>query len=175
MIDATDLTSVGHVTKTHGIHGELMIELDYEGVELSSLRCVVFDMDGIYVPFYVKSERPRGTFGVLVMLDDVEDEAGASVFVGKTVYALAEEISDDDESEAGFYIDDLIGYELRDTDGSVVGEISDYDDSTTNTLLLVTDGVGDTIYIPMAVDLITDIDAGKKILTMDLPHGLLDK
>lgn len=174
MIERSQIFPIGSVTKTHGIHGEIAMTLDQD-VDLAELRCIVFDMDGIYVPFFVSAVRTRGASAVLVTLDGITDEVQAAEFTGKQLFALKEDVDiDDNEIDPdNIYLEDLIGFKLIDTDGTEVGIISGYDDSTENTLFTVANTDGDDILIPAVDDLITDIDIEAKILTMNLPSGLI--
>lgn len=174
MIERAELFPVGIVNKTHGVRGEIVITLD-EDIDLTELRCIVFDMDGIFVPFFIASLRSRGASSVLVTLDVVENETAAATFTGKKVFALKEDISFDEQDvdPDNIYLEDLIGFRIFDTDGTPVGTVSGYDDSTENTLFTVTDSNGDNILVPAADDLIAGIDVPGKILTMNLPSGLI--
>jgi ribosomal 30S subunit maturation factor RimM len=58
-------------------------------------------------------------------------------------------------------------------DGTAVGEITGYDDSTENVLLIV-ETPQKTVYVPVAPEFFVNIDHDGKVLTMDLPVGLLD-
>ena len=82
-LKSDDLTAIGRVQRTHGIKGELNIELyDPDKAVPSDFSCLIFDLEGIFVPFFVRGERPRGASSCLVELDDVDSDTAASAFVG---------------------------------------------------------------------------------------------
>ena len=54
------LTTVGKLMKPHGINGEITVLLTAD-VDLAALRCVILEMDGIYVPFFLNSVRPKSS------------------------------------------------------------------------------------------------------------------
>lgn len=173
MIRPDEVIEIGAVNKTHGIHGELSVTFDDDSIDPRELRCMIFDIDGILVPFFVASARQRGNASWLVTIDDVNSDTAATALVGKTLMALRSDVDhltegDDD----GFYIDDLIGFTMLDTDGTPVGEITDYDDSTANVLFAVKRPDGSQIFAPAAADLITDINTENKTVTIDLPVGI---
>lgn len=170
MIKAESLVSVGNVIKPHGIRGEFSAEIDVDPAEL---RCLVFDVDGIYVPFFVDTSRQRGVHGWLVKLDGVGDEKHAAAFIGKEIYALREDLDEEDEAEDGFYLYDLCGYKLYDGD-ACLGEIEAIDDTTANILMHVVTSGGKTVFVPFAEELVAGIDPDRHILTMNLPHGIID-
>lgn len=175
MITDDEIMPVGKLYKPHGIKGEITAGFDYD-VDLSTLRCIILDIDGIFVPFFVSSVRPKNADCDLLTIDGIESEQQASLLVNKTVYALksdmAELLDGDDDR---LYVDDLVGFEVKVPDENFEGEIVDVDDSTDNTLLIVAprDKADARVYIPLADDFITAIDESNRSLTMSLPTGLL--
>ena len=61
----------------------------------------------------------------------------------------------------------------KDEDGNVVGDITDIDDTTENALFVV-DADGNQIFVPISENLILEIDDEKKVISMELPQGLID-
>lgn len=175
MIRPGEIECVGRVNKTHGTQGEMSVSLD-DGIEPADLSCIIMDMDGIFVPFFVRSSRPRGNESWLVLIDGIDSEREASDFVGKDLFALRTDLGDDEcEDTDGFYLDDLTGYTLLDTAATIpIGIIEDIEASTDNTLFIVNTCEGNNILIPAAVELIVAIDHDTRQLTMNLPAGLLD-
>ena len=95
--------------------------------------------------------------------------AGAPVFLEKDLVP-----ADGQDGEDGVvYLEDLVGYALYDGERKV-GLISGYDDSTDNVLFIVDNGIGDTILVPAADDLIDEIDEEQAIVRMSLPDGIID-
>ena len=73
MIHADDIATIGHVTKTHGIDGEMYVIID-DDIQPENLSCLIFDMDGLYVPFFISSSRRRGTDSWLIRLQGINSE-----------------------------------------------------------------------------------------------------
>lgn len=175
MIKQSELTSIGTFVKPHGIKGELSAETDLDFQEISALKCVVLDMDGIYVPFFVDTVRDKSATTVLLKLDGVDSETEAKEFAGKEIYALRTEVADDDDDgNDGFYVADLQGFEVKDAENRAIGVIRDYDDSTPNVLLIAESPEGRTLYLPFAEEFFLDIDSAGKTVTMNLPEGITD-
>ena len=178
MIERSELFPVGTVAKTHGVRGEMVVTLDHD-IDLEDLRCIVFDIDSLYVPFFITSCRPRGAASDLITLDGANDQPAAATFCGRQVFALKEDLdfeadapATNPDADSALYLEDLIGFILRDTDDTPVGEITGYDDSTDNVLFTVTTPDGSELLVPAADDLITDVDIPARAITMDLPKGL---
>lgn len=177
MITRAEIRPIGKFHKTHALHGELNAVLDIDADFLDMEHPLIVDVDGIYVPFYCESVRPKGHFSSLVKLQGVDSEEAAREFVNKEIFALKADLEayeDEEEHEEGGYADDFIGYKIVDTEtGRDIGEIRDIDLSTANTLFIVEGGDG-KIYIPVAEEYIDAIDDDVKTISMTLPEGLID-
>lgn len=176
MIHRSELTPVGTILKPHGIKGELSIASEIDAEELLDLSCIILEMEGIYVPFFITCSRPKGNGSALVTIDGVTDERQASRFAGKTVYARADEILPGEEDPGeGIYVTEMQGYTIFDSDGSPVGEITAVDTSTPNALFMVRTPEGRSILVPAAEELMVSLDTDSRNLIMDLPEGLINQ
>ena len=173
MILRSQITSIGSIFKPHGIKGEVSASIDAD-IDLDELQCLVLDIDGIYVPFFIDDWRGRGSESVLIKFDGVDNEAEAAAFANKEVFAITEQLPQgDDDANDRLYFDDLVGYTICDGHEEV-GQVEMVDDSTANVLMHVRTASGDTVLLPLSEDLIEEIDAEHTTITMNLPQGLLD-
>lgn len=175
MITRDELIAIGHYNKPHGVAGELSATVDVEVEVLRGLSCLVSDIDGIFVPFFVNAIRPKSGDTVLLTIDGIENEKEAARLVNRDIYALKRDYRQEsiDADADGYPLDFFIGFELRDNDGSRVGEITDVDEQTENAIFVV-DRDGSEIMVPATDDLIVEFDVDNKLMVMDLPEGLLD-
>ncbi len=171
MIRAEQLTAIGKVFKPHGIKGELNVMLDY-GVEPDELRCLILEIDGIFVPFFIESSRSRGSESWLIKMEGIDNETQAAALVNHEVYGLTDEL-DIDTDDDGVHLHDLVGFKLFDGD-TAIGVIRRIDDSTENILMSVETGDGRAVLVPFAEDFISGLDPKAKIIEMNLPEGIMD-
>lgn len=183
MIEEKDIIRCGKFFRTHALKGELNAMTD--GVDADVLGegyPVIVEMDGIPVPFYVESFRPKGTFGCLVKLEGIDTVERASEFVNKEFSLFRKDLAEylgvcEDELEDE---DDYVGWRVEVEGFGYVGRVSDIDTSTPNWLLIVTpdDEDDDDIFIPFNEDFIKGLeeydDPERNTLVLDLPEGLLD-
>jgi 16S rRNA processing protein RimM len=181
MITADQLTEIGRLGKPHGINGEINAYLDCD-IDLNALKRIVLLIDGIYVPFFIASTRPKSSDTVILGLDDIDNERKAAEFTNHSLYVLRADnvvVTDedgDDINDEGFYASDLIGFTIiEDESGNTIGEIDDIDDSTDNVLFIVITPNDDTIYLPVADEFITAIDTDNRTIAMNLPEGILEQ
>lgn len=177
MITEEEITQVGKLLKTHALKGEMNVLLDIDPEYLSAGNPAIIDIDGIYVPFYAESVRPKGSFSYLVKFQGIDSEIEARELVNKSVFALRKNLKDfmlDEYDEQYALYDDMIGWEVVDTEKGSIGRITDIDTNTENELLIVETSSGGIVYVPLAEDLILEVDEEGHRIIMNLPEGLLD-
>ncbi|MBQ9821529.1 MAG: 16S rRNA processing protein RimM [Muribaculaceae bacterium] len=175
MITRDELIAIGRYNKPHGVAGEISATIDVDLDTLQGLSCLVTDIDGIFVPFFVNACRPKSQETVLLTIDGIDNEKEISRLVNHDIYALKRDYRQEslDSDADGFPLDYFIGFELRDSDGQRVGEITDVDEQTENAIFIV-DREGAELMVPATDELIVEFDLDKKVMVMDLPQGLLD-
>ena len=175
MIRQEEVTAVGELIKTHGIAGELVMTSPYDGLfEGTDTPYIICDMDGILVPFFIESYRPRGAASLLVKLEYVDDERAARRFVRRTAYYPIDRLPENDSEGA----DDpawecFVGYQLTDEAGREVGTVAAVDASTANVLFRV-DREGHELLIPVASEVVHGVDHAARRIAVAMPEGLLD-
>lgn len=176
MIKEEDIIEIGKFQRTHALKGELNALLDIEEDYLTEGHPVIVEIDGIYVPFYAESVRPKGATTYLIKLQGVDSVEQATGLVNKLIYGLREDmlgyfdVEEDDVALPG----DLSGYGVIDEVHGFLGKLQRIDDTTINTLMIVDEGPFGEIYIPFNEDFIVDIDNNDKEIYTVLPEGLLD-
>lgn len=176
MILRDDIIEIGRYNKPHGVNGEISASLDVDIDVLGGFSCLISDIDGIYVPFFVEAMRTKSASTALLTIDGIANEEQAALLVNKDVFVLKseyEKLSYDEDCDE-MPIDYFIGFTLTTDEGETVGEIVDVDDSTDNVLFIVERQDGSEVSIPAADELLTNLDLEGKSIEMALPVGLLD-
>lgn len=172
MIRKEDVYRIGTFNKPHGVHGELQFTFTddiFDRVEADYIICL---MDGILVPFFIEEYRFRSDNAALMKLEEVDTAEQARRFTNVEVYfpiSHAEEAEPESLSWSFF-----VGFRVEEIHHGHVGEVTDVDTSTVNTLFVVEDTRGEELLIPACEELITDIDTIHRVITMSLPEGLLN-
>lgn len=175
MITREELIEIGVYNKPHGVSGEISATIDVDIDMLQELSCLVSEIDGIFVPFFVNSCRPKTSSTLLLTIDGLSTEQEVTRLVNHEIYALKrdyEMVSDESDADA-YPLDYFIGFELQDSGRARVGEIVDVDEQTENALFIV-DRDGDELMVPAIDDLIVEFDMDRKVMVMELPQGLLE-
>ena len=167
------LTPAGEFNKPHGIKGEISASFDPR-VDVGALKCVVAEVNGLFVPFFIDAIRSRGADAVLLTIDGITDENEAKLLSRKPLYLLNGDaaLAADDEDD-GFYAEDLVGFSALDEDGAVIGKIAGVDSITANVLFVIDRPDGSEALVPVADEFIDGIDPESATITLRLPDGLL--
>ena len=176
MITREELINIGHYNKPHGINGEISATVEVDFDVLQELSCLVSDIDGIFVPFFVNAMRPKSGETVLFTIDGMTNEQDVQRLVNHDIFALKREYrqESEDADADGYPLDFFIGFDLDDDQGNRVGQITDVNEQTENAFFIVERTDGDELLVPAVDDLIVEFDIDKKLMVMSLPDGLLD-
>ena len=170
MIKREDVYKIGVFNKPHGIHGELSFTFTddiFDRVEAEYLICL---LDGIFVPFFLEEYRFRSDSTALVKLEGVDTAERARMFTNVEVYFPAKHAEDAGPGE--LTRDFFVGFRIEEVNHGDLGEVTEVDTATINTLFVV-DHQGEELLIPAQEEFILNIDQKHKVITMDLPEGLL--
>ena len=176
MIKDSEVYRIGTIGKTHGVKGELSVQIDDDVFDRVDADHLVLKLDGILVPFFMEEYRFKSDDVVLMKFEGIDTQERAREFTGTEVYferSLASTAADaDDEADGGYVsLAMLVGFTLvNDSDGRPVGTITSYDDSTVNILFEI-DG---DLLIPYDESMVTDFNPDEKTIRMNLPEGILE-
>ena len=171
MIKVEDVYRIGLINKPHGVHGELLFTFDDDIFDRMEADYIICMMDGILVPFFFESYRFRSDSTALIKLEGIDTEQQARRMTNVEVFFPKEHVEEleDNELTWSYFVDFLI----KDVNEGEIGKVIDVDDSTINTLFVV-DHNDTEVLIPAQEDFIVDLDRGKRVITMQIPAGLLD-
>ena len=172
-IPKTECEKIGYFRKTHGVHGEVVLEFE-EHFEYSVEEAERFfvELEGLLVPFFISEEglRFRSAKSAIVDLDGVDSDTYAQRLVGNSVYIYKNEIVDEPEESNLSYN----GYVLYDKIRGKIGIVESTDDYSGNVVLTLF-FQGEEVLVPFNEEMLIEINEQEKKLIMNLPEGLLDQ
>lgn len=170
-MSSTQFVEIGIIQRTHGVVGEFQVIWNNDFyLEDQNLESVFIEFDGIPVPFFIVSIRSKGDEKALVKLDDVEDVNVADELVGRKLLLPADEIEENDD----LLLSNLIGYTMVSDQKLLIGSIVDYQEYQSNSVFTVLHQSGKEVMIPVADDLIVEVNTEQRTITMVIPDGLID-
>ena len=171
----TGYLAVGKVSAPHGLRGELKVELHTDFPDRFAPERVVFvGVDRVRTR--ILSSRPHKG-GMLLRLDRVEDREAAESLRGQWLLIPEEEsMALDDDT---FWVHDIIGLSVRTESGRDLGVVEDVLFTGANEVYVVETPAdvnrGRQLLLPALRDVIRNVDLDGRILTVQLPPGLLEE
>ena len=167
-----DLVLIARAVKTHGLKGEVVAELLTDFPErFEDLEEVVLvspggeQKAGSIEDFWFQKDR------VVLKVGGYDDVDAAKELIG---YEFAVPESDRVQLEDGeFYDWELEGCTVKVGDESI-GQVRSVLKTGGTEILIVTDESGKEKLVPLASDIVVEIDTSAKTITVDPPEGLLD-
>jgi len=159
------MLKIAQVLKSNGTDGGLLLsflEVSPEDIDLE--EPVFVYVDGLPVPFYFESFTPRGNNRAIVHITGVHNLKDADELAGAAVYADYFEEEDADE--------DFTGWTVLDASGATVGTVTGYEDIPGN-LCIYVQTPGGEVLLPLHQELVISVDPSARILTLEIPEGLL--
>lgn len=166
MITLEQVIAIGRITRTHGKQGEVQCLMSNDYWDNADATFLILNLNNILVPFRVLDWRGKGSESLIFKLDSINCEQSAVPLLGAEAYMLKNDISQDQEILLTWQ--NLLGYQVIDTDQGILGTIMHVDETTINTLLTL----NNDRLIPIHEDFIIEIDSEQHILTLCLPFLL---
>lgn len=167
MLKKEDFVYFGKFLKPHGTKGEIGLQSDTFALG-DGCDFVACDIDGILVPFFFESVRPKNGDTLIAKMERMETADEVRYLTNRDAFIPRKWVEESDEVSLGYFI----GFTAEDRSAGHIGKIVDIDDSTINTLFVVENN-GEEFLIPAQEELIADIDHDRQTIVFDLPKGLV--
>lgn len=162
------LIDVGQIVNTHGLRGEVKVNIRTDSPEVFELFKKVYTEDG--TQYDVKGVRyQKGC--VLLKLSGIDDVDKAERMRGKVLYADRAIFSNLPEDT--YLVADIIGLDIREAE-TVYGKVSDVLTTGSNDVYAVKDKNGKMIYIPAIKSVVREINTKDGYIEIIMPKGLVD-
>lgn len=165
-----DFFQLGHVAKTFGLVGEIVVILDVsDPTHYSNLDVIFINEQNQLVPHFVDSIRISFN-KARISLEDLSTRDDASSMVGKEVYLPLKYLPKLKKGE--YYYHDLIGFEVIHEDRTLGTVEKIYDLGTQDLFSIIIDGK--EVMIPLNSDILKEVDLENDKIVVELPEGLID-
>jgi len=167
-----DCYQVGHITKTHGVNGELVIFLDVdEPSDYADLDSILLDVKGELLPYFIESIAIVKGSRAIVAFEDVDTIEQAERLINCGVFLPLENL-EPIEDEDRFYFHEIVGYRVVDSREGELGIVRGVYAMNAQDLIAM-DYQQKEVLIPINSDIVHTIDRANQRLNVTLPDGLL--
>lgn len=156
---------VGKIINTHGIAGELKVQRTNKE---SFDRDISYFIDGFSQEFKVEKARVNGDI-VFVKLEGYDNINDVLIFKHKYIRVDEEELYSLSEDE--FFIKDLIGLEVYNEEGILVGNLTGVDTYAANDIYLISTDEGQKS-VPAVKEFIKEIDLDNRKIVINFIEGM---
>lgn len=170
--DMTDAYyKIGFIMKPHGLKGEVTIALEPDAPDgLDTIKTIFVEFGQKRLPYFVEAISLKGNRAFL-KLEDVDTPEKAREISKSSLYLPKS--SRPKSGRGSFYDDEIIGFEVIDTQLGTLGRVSEIVRAGANRLLAVKEDERE-ILIPLNGPFVDSVNKGKKKISVTLPEGFLD-
>jgi 16S rRNA processing protein RimM len=168
-----DCYQVGHITKTHGIQGEVVLFLDVDDAKAyADLDSVLLEIKGQLTPYFIESLAIVKDSRAIIAFEEIETLEQAQRLIGCGAWLPLNNL-EEIEDETRFYFHEIIGFRVVDAEKGPLGIVKAVYTMATQDLIAM-DYEGNEVLIPINSDIVPSVNRAEKQLNVVLPNGLLE-
>lgn len=166
----SDFILLGYITRPFGIKGGVFVKLlnPNSAYLTSGLLVHVLNSDGLMTSLSIEKTMGNARF----LFKEVISRDAAEALRGTKIFIKREDLPEPEDDE--FYFTDLIGAQVEDITGEIIGKVSGFSSNNAQHLIDIITVDDKTLSIPMIKPIVQKIDVHNKKIMVDLPEGLLD-
>ena len=168
-MDVQDFVEVGKIVKTHGVNGEVIVELDNPAILEDTTEPVALEIEGLRVPFFIEQAKAVSAQRARVQFDCTHTEQRAKTLVGCKFFVNPDLLDNEDDGLSSPTA--IVGFSVTDSRKGPLGTIRSIDNLNINPIMVVGDK---ELLIPFHPEFVTKIDFRKKLVKVSVPEGLLN-
>ncbi len=166
----SDYFSIGYISKTRGLKGELQLYLEVENPQdYKNMESLFLEINQKPVPFFITKLLIQKNI-VYIYVEDIDHIDKAQALVGKSAYVLSKNKPKNTNEDSHKV---LIGYEVHDQTQGELGVINAIQELPSQLIANVIYQNKEVLF-PLNNQFVTSIDKKNKIIHVDLPDGLID-
>ena len=162
---------VGALRRAHGVHGEMVMEIDTDFPERLKLGTRLF-VGPSHRPMMIEGVRPHSE-GLLIKFVGVESPEDAARYRNQLVYVTAADRPPLPEGQ--YYEHQVIGFSVVENEtGELIGALRSIMRTGANDIYVVERPDGNEVLLPVIASVVLKLDAEARTIRVHLLPGLLD-
>lgn len=167
-----DCYQVGHITKTHGVNGELVLFLDVDDpTEYADLDSVLLEVKNELIPYFIESIAIVKGSRAIIAFEDVDTIEQAERLINCGAFLPLDNLEPITD-ETRFYFHEIVGYQVVDANEGPLGIVRGVYAMNAQDLIAM-DYQGKEVLIPINSDIVKTVNRTEQKLNVELPDGLL--
>jgi len=162
--------AIGHLRRSHGVHGEIVMEVHTDFPERIKKGAKVFVGES-HDAMVIAGARFHNE-GLIVKFQGVDTPEDAGRFRNLWVYVASADRPSLPEGQ--YYFHELIGLQVVDEKDEPLGELTEVMETNANNVYVVTRFDGSEVLLPAIPSVILNVEMGRRLMRVHLLDGLLD-
>jgi 16S rRNA processing protein RimM len=164
---------IGEIVNIHGVKGEIKVyPLTDDPTRYEKLKWFYIDQKGKLEKHKIENVKYFKNM-VILKLEGIDDPDQAEALKGS--FILIDRKDAVKLSEDSYFICDLIGMQVQDDEGKVLGNLNNVLQTGSNDVYVVRNESGQEILIPALKSVVLEISIQAGIIKVKLPVGLIDE
>ena len=168
-----DFLLVGRVARAHGNRGQVIVNLE---TDFPDARFAVGEVLHVGIGGRVEARRIESVRfhqgRPVIALEGVDSMDAAEQLAGAELKVPAADL--DPLPEGTFYHHDLIGCQVRESGGRVIGQVTAVEGTMERSRLVVVGADAKEVLIPLVAEICVEVNPASRVIVVDPPEGLLD-
>ncbi|MFZ9044845.1 MAG: ribosome maturation factor RimM [Cyclobacteriaceae bacterium] len=165
-----DCFELGYIVKTHGLKGEVIIQLDVDDPSVYyEMESVFLEKSGNLIPFFFERLVPQGS-RIIGRIEEVDSKDKASELTGCKLFLPIDALPSLNSEE--YYLHELVGMTVLEGDNEL-GVVSKIYQPSAQYLAAVM-YESHELLIPIEDDIVKEVNKKTAQIFVELPNGFLD-
>ena len=167
----TQYLEIGQIVNTFGIKGMVKVKPFSDDItRFDKLEKVYIKQKNVNKIYEIEEVKYHKNM-VLLKLKGIENPEEADLL--RNSYLLVDREEEEPLEEGTYYIVDMLGLDVLDDEGNLLGKLEDIFNTGSNDIYVVKDELGKQILLPAIEDVIKNVDMENKKLIVHLIPGLI--
>ena len=167
----TKYLEIGQIVNTFGIKGMVKVQPFTDDIEqFENLKTIYIKNKSEQKEYEIEEVKYHKNM-ILLKLKGINNIEEANLL--RQSYLLKDREKEEPLKEGTYYIVDLLGLEVYDDNGNLLGTLEDIFNTGSNDIYVVKNELGKQILLPAIKDVIKKIDMEKRKITVHLIPGLM--
>lgn len=166
-----DCYYLGHISRTHGLKGEVVAVFDTDQPQrYKNLESVFVDFRGELVPFFIEEMATNSKGHFIIRFEETGPEEADSL-IDRELYLPLEFLPP--LSGKKFYFHEVVGFKVIDSEAGEIGICETVLDRSAQPIFQIKNGEQE-ILVPAVDEFIESVDRKKREIHLITPPGLLE-
>jgi len=163
---------VGKIINTHGVKGEVkVVPWTNTPEQFENFDWVYIKKDSHLKKVHIEDIKYQKN-NIILRFKQIHSLDEAELYKNSILVVDREVMGEPPEGE--YYICDLLGMQVKNEQGEILGNLEDVISTGSNDVYVVKNNLNKEILVPALKDVILDVDLGNNIMVVKLPEGLIE-